>query len=77
MGKLFNAAVGATVGMAKMAGERNRRAYELNNMGVSIAERGDKIRGLDYLYEAESLMPSDEELRRAIRINIRRIEREL
>ena len=52
--------------MAKIAGERNRRAFELNERGVLIAERGDPVRALDYFYEVERLMPTNEELRRTI-----------
>ena len=77
MGRLLNVALGATLGMAKIAGERNRRAFELNERGVLIAERGDPVRALDYFYEAERLMPTNEELRSTIQTNIRITEDEL
>ena len=77
MGRLLNVALGATLGMAKIAGERNRRAFELNEREVLIAERGDPVTALDYFYEAERLMPTNEELRRTIQTNIRITENEL
>lgn len=73
----LNTALGAVAGMAQIAGERNQRAFELNQRGVMFAERGDLARALDYFYEAERMMPLNEELRNVIQTNIRRTENAL
>ena len=73
----LNLALGAVAGMAQIAGERNQRAFQLNQRGVSMANRGNLSGALNCFYEAERMMPPNEELRRTIQANIRQCEREL
>ena len=76
MGKL-GFALGTLAGMAiNMANARERKAFELNERGVLIAERGDPNTALKYFYEAERLMPTNRELKRTIETNIRICKKE-
>ena len=59
-------ALGAVVGMANAADQRQRRAMQLNERGIRLAQSYHYEAALECFLEAESLVPNDPAIKRNI-----------
>lgn len=61
-------ALGAAVGMANAASQRQNRAMQLNERGIQLAQSFRYEAALECFLEAERLAPSDPAIKRNIRL---------
>ncbi len=61
-------ALGAAVGMANAAGQRQRRAMQLNERGIMLAQSFRYEAALECFLQAEQLAPNDPAIKQNIRL---------